>query len=230
MKIIKQLSAFIFVLLSPYGCSLTEYEVEGDSYTWNFAGVLNDSVAVAKVIHYEYGTIHDDHWMSYTDGDPFSREISRSYYPVGMKIGWLGKKEDSLGALISTTEKDSAELPKWTDGCFATDSIGGFFYCINTAKLDSNACAIILVDSEDTDADSLKIEDCSALSGSESFSFVGDFLKVKNSGYGVHDFSLYKIGKNKFEDKNPTYKVTENESLTFVNLQGDTIVYEGEPE
>ncbi|MFA6341670.1 MAG: hypothetical protein WCX75_02315 [Fibrobacteraceae bacterium] len=227
---LKQLLAFISVLLLLYGCSLTEYEVEGDSYTWNFASVLNDSVAVAEVIRYEYGTIHDDHWMSYTDGENFSREISRFYYPVGMKIKRLGKKETSLGELISIAEKDSVELPRWTDGCFVTDSIGGFFYCINAAKLDSNTCAIILVDSKNTDVDSLKIEDCSALDWFNSFSFVGDFLKIKNSGYGVYDFNLYKIGKNKFEDKIPTYKITENGSLTFVDLQGNTIVYEGDPE
>ena len=64
----------VLMVLSFFGCAMDEYHIEGESYEWHYEGLADDTTAVVSVVHREGGHIECHHFMSYDDGESFSRD------------------------------------------------------------------------------------------------------------------------------------------------------------
>jgi len=217
----KIFAVLLFAILT--GCSIDTWEVTKSGYTWTYQGMINDTTAVAKVEHWESGTIHCDHFMSMDDGETFTNTLSTSFYSISLNENKLIEKKSSLNAFIQNIVEVFEELPTWTDSCLAIDSIDGKFYCVNSSNIDefSDACALIIVDGNKKDLDSLEFEHCD-FNIQKDISFDGHYLKVSGD--------LFAIQNGKFKSQRPTYKIIDKGTpLIIVNTQGDSIFYEGRP-
>lgn len=203
------------------GCSIDTWHVTDSGYTWTYQGLIDDTTAVAKVEHWERGTIECHHFMGWDDD--FTSTISTDYYTISLKQNKIGKKAAALKDLIPRKDSTFAGLPTWTESCLVKDTIDKKFYCVNSSKLEtfSSACTLILVDGDKKDLDSLEFEHCD-FDLHKDISFAAHYLKISG------DF--YAIKNGKLESQRPAYKITDkNSPLIIVNSQGDSIFYEGKP-
>lgn len=201
-----------------FGCSI-DYEVEEGYHSWSFAGLQNDSVAVVKVTYNERGHIHDNHIMSWIDGESFHETVSENYYPVKMTSHWIGGKSSSaekyLGDTLST-------IPSCAMNSLAVGSVGQKTYCIEKVELDDfGACALVLSD-EKSILDSLEFSRCHGFEDKGKIAFAANYLRV--------DKSLYLIADDKFPSQSPAFRIVEeNRNIKFIDRNGDYVIYGGTP-
>ena len=204
------------------GCAIDTYEVTDKGYAWHYMGLIDDTTMAVEVSHWERGTIHCNHFMAYEDGESFSNTLSTSYYSVSLTDQKVGKKKTSSKGILPE-EPFFKELPSWTEGCLAMDSIDGKFYCVNAVRLDefSSACALAIVNSEKQDLDTLEFERC-GFELHKDISFAAHYLKISESFYAIRDGLL--------KSQQPTYKIKDyGDAVIVINSYGDTLFYEGKP-
>ena len=63
------------------GCATDTYEITDKGFTWRYKGLIDDTTMVVEVEHWEQGTIHCNHFMSYEDGESFTNTLSTYYSP-----------------------------------------------------------------------------------------------------------------------------------------------------
>ena len=204
------------------GCGTDTYEVTDKGFTWRYKGLIDDTTMVVEVEHWEQGTIHCNHFMSYDDGESFTNTLSTYYYPADLRSQKVGKKKSTPEALLPEAPYFE-ELPRWTESCLAMDSIDGNFYCVNALRLDeySYACALAIMNSEKQDLDTLEFENC-GFDLHKDISFAAHYLKVSDSFYAIQDGML--------KSQSPTYRIKNaGDAVIVVNQRGDSLFYEGEP-
>ena len=213
---------FVTICVTLVGCGIDTYEVTDKGYTWRYVGLIDDSTMVVEVKHWEYGTIHCNHFMGYDDGESFSNTISTNYYSASLRSGKVGKKK-SMPEDLLPEEISFNKLPRWTESCLAMDSIDGDFYCVNALRLDefSYACAFAIVNEKKQDLDTLELELCN-VDLHKDISFAAHYLKISENFYEISDGML--------KSQLPTYRIKdEGNSVIVINQRGDSLFYEGEP-
>lgn len=181
------------------GCSMTDYEIEKESHTWRFVGLVDDSTALVSVALEQWGEEHDHHLMGWDDDFHWTKDAS--YYPVRMNSYWCGKG----GSSAQDTLPQKAE----------TDD-----YTIRYEKIDKyfSTCGAILSDRKGNDLDTLELERCS----SDSARFVGSYVKIDNGFYLVQDDRFPRQRPAyRFEHTGGAIK--------FTDANGDYIIYGGKP-
>ena len=201
-----------------FGCSI-DYEVEEGYHSWSFAGLQNDSVAVVKVTYNERGHIHDNHIMSWQDGESFHETVSEYYYPVKMTSYWIGSRASSAE---NYTGDSLPKIPSCAMNSLDIGSVNKKTYCIELVELDDyGACALVLSDEKST-LDSLEFSGCRGFEDKGKVAFAANYLRV--------DKSLYLIADDKFPSQSPAFKIVEeNRNIKFIDRNGDYVIYGGTP-
>lgn len=203
-KFLKSLLLFWALLPALFwsGCYLYEYEIEKEAHSWQFVGLVNDSVAIVKVTLEQWGTKYDNHFMGYDDA--FHKTIESHYYWVQMNSYDISKHDGSIQKLaeLDSTDQYSLQIEKMVEY--------------------SAACAIILQDSKKKNLDTLEIDRCPRANSNESPKFVSNYLKIDNS--------FYKIENGKFPKQKPAYRIEQKDRrIKFIDINDDYIIYGGEP-
>ena len=77
------------------GCATDTYEITDKGFTWRYKGLIDDTTMVVEVEHWEQGTIHCNHFMSYEDGESFTNTLSTYYYSADLRSSKVGKKKST---------------------------------------------------------------------------------------------------------------------------------------